>query len=200
MPDDALTINEASPGGCGGVAQTAELQDLRWFAEEVHPHEASLRAYLRGAFPVVRDVDDVVQESFLRTWRIRESQRIRSARAFLFQVAKRIALDLTRRDRRAPFTPVTDIAALPVCESRPNGAEAVGAQEKLLLVADAIEALPSRCRQVVILRKLQGVPQKEVAARLGLAEKTVEAQLARGIARLEEFLRRRGVTGWYADE
>ncbi len=70
----------------------------------------------------------------------------------------------------------------------------------LRFVADAIEALPSRCRQVVILRKLKGVPQKEVATRLGLSEKTVEAQLARGLARLEEFLRRRGVNGWYADE
>ncbi len=111
-----------------------------------------------------------------------------------------MALDLVRRDRRAPFQPVTDLTALPALESAPNGAEAAGAQEMLRFVADAIEALPSRCRQVVILRKLQGVPQKEVATRLGLSEKTVEAQLARGLARLEEFLRRRGVNGWYADE
>jgi RNA polymerase sigma-70 factor (ECF subfamily) len=89
---------------------------------------------------------------------------------------------------------------LPVLESGPNAAEAAGVQEKLHLIADAIEALPSRCRQIVILRKLQGMPQKEVAARLGLSEKTVEAQLSRGIARLESFLRRNGVSGWYADE
>jgi RNA polymerase sigma-70 factor (ECF subfamily) len=149
---------------------------------------------------VVRDVDDVVQESFLRTWRTRESQRIRSARAFLFQVARRVALDLVRRDRRAPFQAVTDLTALPTLESGLNGAEAAGVQEKLHLVADAIEALPPRCRQVVILRKLQGVPQKQVAAQLGLSEKTVESQLSRGIARLEEFLRNRGVGGWYGEE
>jgi hypothetical protein len=48
----------------------------RWFAEEVQPHEASLRAYMRGAFPMVRDVDDVVQESYLRVWRARAAQPI----------------------------------------------------------------------------------------------------------------------------
>lgn len=200
LPDDSLTTAPATPGGCSGVRTAAELQDLRWFAEEVHPHEPCLRAYLRNAFPVVRDVDDVVQESFLRTWRTRESQPIRSARAFLFQVARRIALDLLRRNRRAPFEAVTDLAALPALETAPSGAEAVSVQERLHLVADAVEALPPRCRQVVILRKLQGVSQREVAARLGLAEKTVEAQLARGIARLEDYLRRRGVRGWYGDE
>jgi RNA polymerase sigma-70 factor (ECF subfamily) len=200
MPDESLTITPAVQDGCGVVRPASELQDLRWFVEEVHPHERSLRAYLRDAFPVVRDVDDVVQESFLRTWRIRESQRIRSARAFLFQVARRVALDFVRRDRRAPFKEVTDLSALPAMESGLNGAEAASVQEKLHCVADAIEALPSRCRQVVVLRKLQGVPQKEVAARLGLSEKTVEAQLSRGMARLEQFLRRRGVKGWYGDE
>jgi hypothetical protein len=42
-----------------------------WFAEEVQPHDAQLKAYLRGAFPAVRDVEDVVQESYLRVWRAR---------------------------------------------------------------------------------------------------------------------------------
>lgn len=197
MPDDSIPIAHATSSGCSGVGSTAELQDVRWFTEEVHPHERSLRAYLREAFPVVRDVDDVVQESFLRTWRTRGTQPIRSARAFLFQVARRVALDLVRRDRCAPFKPVTDLTSLPVLESAPDGAEAAGVQEKLHLVADAIEALPARCREVVILRKLQGVPQKEVAARLGLSEKTVEAQLSRGIARLEDYLRRRGSSEWF---
>jgi RNA polymerase sigma-70 factor (ECF subfamily) len=75
--------------------------------------------------------------------------------------------------------------------------DAIAAREKLLMLADALESLPPRCREVVILRKLQHVPQREVALRLGLAEKTVEAHLARGIARCEKFLRERGVRGWY---
>lgn len=169
----------------------------RWFSEEVHPHEASLRAYLRGAFPAVRDVEDVVQESYLRIWRTRAAQPVRSARAFLFRVARNLALDLVRRNQVAPFSPVRDLEGLSVLDHDSNPARALDTREKLMMLADAIEALPARCREVVILRKIQGLSQRDVATQLGLAEKTVEAQLARGISRCEAFLRQRGVRGCY---
>lgn len=47
-------------------------ETAHWFTEHVHPHDAQLKAYLRGAFPAVRDVEDVVQESYLRVWRVRD--------------------------------------------------------------------------------------------------------------------------------
>jgi RNA polymerase sigma-70 factor (ECF subfamily) len=169
----------------------------RWFAEEVHPHENSLRAYLRGSFPAVRDVDDVVQESFLRAWRARAGQPVRSAKAFLFRIARNLALDLVRRDHASPVQRVRDLEAIAVLDHDCSPVQAAVVQEKLMMLADAIEALPPRCREVLILRKLQNLPQRAVAEQLGLTEKTVEAQLARGIARCEAYLRRRGVRGWY---
>jgi RNA polymerase sigma-70 factor (ECF subfamily) len=125
---------------------------------------------------------------------------VRSARAFLFRIARNLALDLVRRDRASPVTAVRDLAALPVLHHEDSPARTIEVREKLLKLADAIEALPPRCREVVILRKLQNLPQREVATRLGLAEKTVEAQLARGLARCEDFLRQRGVRSWYDHE
>ena len=44
-------------------------EENRWFSEEVYVHEPSLRAYLRTQYPFAPDIDDVVQESFLRLWR-----------------------------------------------------------------------------------------------------------------------------------
>src|SRR5580693_2470646 len=64
--------------------QASSVEQIRWFTEEVHPHEPSLRAYLNGSFPTVRDLDDVVQESYLRIWQARAAYPIGSARAFLF--------------------------------------------------------------------------------------------------------------------
>lgn len=168
-----------------------------WFSEEVQPHEAHLKTYLRCQFPTVRDVEDVVQESYLRIWRARAAHPVRSARAFLFQVARHLALDTVRRDRVSPLVAVRDFAGLSVLESGPDAAEQASVSERFHLLADAIESLPRRCREVVILRKLQSVPQRDVAARLGITEKTVEVQLARGIARCEDYLRRRGVEACY---
>ena len=175
-------------------ASAAAENDARWFTEEVHPHDAQLKAYLRSSFPAVRDVEDVVQESYLRIWRSRAAQPIHSARAFLFKVARHVALNLVARQRASPVIGVGDLAALPVLEDRPGVVETVGKNEKLRLLVQALATLPPRCREVTILRKLKGVPQKQVAAQLGIAEKTVEEQVARGVKRCENYLRRRGVT------
>src|SRR3954471_24912441 len=74
----------------------------RWFANEVHAHDGQLRAYLRGTYPAVRDVDDVVQESYLRTWKARLAHPIASTKSFLFQVARNLAVDVVRRKQSAP--------------------------------------------------------------------------------------------------
>jgi len=178
----------------------SNTEHTRWFSEEVRPHERSLRSYLRGAFPAVRDVDDVVQESYLRIWKARMAHPIDSSRAFLFTVARHLALDWVRRERVAPIEAVGDLAALSVVQEGPGVAEAASLHEKIELLAEAVARLPARCREIVILRKLQGVPQREVAARLGLSEKTVEVQVARGVRRCEDYLRKRGVGSFHDHE
>jgi RNA polymerase sigma-70 factor (ECF subfamily) len=163
----------------------------RWFADEVQPHDAKLRAYVRGRFPGVRDVDDVVQESYLRLWKARALQPIRSAKSFLFQIASNLAIDTVRRHRSSPIDDVTDFAALFVMDDRPDAAASAARQQEIELLVEAIDALPDRCREIFILRKLRGVSQKDIAARLGLSEQTVQVQAARGLRRIAERLRRR---------
>jgi RNA polymerase sigma-70 factor (ECF subfamily) len=172
-----------------------ESEKARWFVEEVRPHENSLRSYLRGAFPAVRDVDDVVQESYLRIWRARTQLPIQSAKAFLFKIARHLALDRVRRERISPIIAVTDFGALTALEGRPDAADAACLSHDTMILAQAIESLPPRCREIVILRKLRGVSQKDIAAQLGISEQTVQVQAARGLKRCEEFLRKRGVRG-----
>jgi RNA polymerase sigma-70 factor (ECF subfamily) len=169
-------------------------EQLRWFAENVQPHDAPLKAYLRNSFPTVRDVDDVVQESYLRVWKARATQPIASARGFLFKVARNIALNFVARQRISPLTDVGDLTALPVVDEGRDVAEIAARNETRRLLVEALAALPPRCREITILRKFKSVPQKEIAAQLGISEKTVEEQVARGVRRCEEYLRRRGVT------
>lgn len=166
-------------------------EQARWFAEEVHAHDSQLKAYLRGSFPAVRDVEDVVQESYLRIWKARAAQPIRSAKAFLFTVARRLALDHVRSQRRSPIVAVTDLSHLFVLESAPNARETAATAEEIALLVEAVDSLPARCREIFILRRLQGVPQKDIAARLGLSEQTVQVQAARGVRRCTDFIQRR---------
>ena len=171
----------------------AAQETAQWFAHEVRPHEAALRGWLRRAFPSVRDADDVVQESFLRLWKARAAHPILCAKAFLFRVARHVALDSVVAQKRSPIEAVGNLAELPVVEEKADVIEAISANEKVRMVATALVRLPPRCREVVMLRKLRGLSRAEVAARLGISEKTVDEQLARGIGKLEAILRAQGV-------
>jgi RNA polymerase sigma factor (sigma-70 family) len=172
----------------------------RWFTEEVQPHEPALRAYLHRRFPEARDVDDLVQESYLRVLRARETGPIASAKAYLFTTARHLALALFRRPKIFSHIPVTDPAASGIIQEGADVIEQVSTTQEVALLLDAIDALPNRCREIFILRKLQSLSQKEIAAQLGLSEQTVQVQVGRGARKCAEFLRRRGVTGRFGHE
>lgn len=184
---------ESEPPAAAG--QTA----ANWFSDEVHAHDSQLKAYLRGSFPAVRDVDDVVQESYLRMWKARASTPIQSAKAFLFRIARNVAVDLLRRDRASPIEPVVHLDGLNVLEDRPDAAESAGRQERVQLITEAIASLPPRCREIFVLHQIKGLSRKETAERMGLSDRTVAVQTTRGIKRLAEFMRKRGVNGLFEE-
>lgn len=190
-PTSQVSASSAAPSA--GATEPPGIDQARWFIEEVHCHDSQLKAYLRGSFPSVRDLDDVVQESYLRIWKARATQSIRSAKGFLFQVARHVVLDLIRHERVAPIQAVTDLTGLRVLDGKPDAAEAACSREEILLLADAIETLPARCREVFILRKIRQIPQKQIASVLGISVQTVQVQVLRGMKRCEKFLSRRGL-------
>lgn len=180
--------------------QAAPANHTQWFNEQVQPHEPALRSYLRTSFPALRDLDDVVQESYVRVWRRHISRPIQSTKAFLFTVARRLVFDGLRRERRSPIETTADVAALSAADARATVVDHLSEAEKVDLLVMAIDALPARCREVVILRKLQLVPQREVAAQLGISEKGVEIQLARGLSRCRTFFAERGMYSLFGDD
>ena len=197
----SLAFFVSSPTSASEQVPAANPAQARWFAEEVHAHDSSLKNYLRHSFPTVRDVEDVVQESYLRVWKRQTLRPITavtgsvkaSVKGFLFQVARRLALDLIRRERASPIDRATDFARLSVVENRAGTHDTVCTNQEFELLLAAIDTLPGRCREVVILRKLHGLSPAEVAQQLGISEETVHVQARRGLQRVQEFLRRHGV-------
>ena len=70
---------------------------VRWFNEQVHPHESALRAFLSKRFPSLPDHDDLVQETYIRLMRVEDPRRLIYPKAFLFTTARNAAIDLIRR-------------------------------------------------------------------------------------------------------
>jgi RNA polymerase sigma factor (sigma-70 family) len=174
------------------------LDSAQWFKQEVHAHDGQLKSWLKGTYPSARgEVDDIVQESYLRIWKRQAAKPIASAKAFLFQIARRLALDTIRKNGNSPLDQVGDLAASRVIDGRPNAAEILISRDMLAHLADAIAALPERPREVLLLHKIKGLPQKEVAAQLGLSERTVEKYCLKGMVGCEAFLRDRGILGFF---
>lgn len=167
-------------------------EQSRWFAEEVQPHEPALRAYLLARFPSLSDHDDLVQEAYSRLLRAQAAGKVRYARALLFTTARNAALDLFRR-RRVPLETVTDDRELAVLDEQLDAADLVGQQQELDILAEAVRALPNRCRQVIMLRYLDGLSYKEIALQLGISPETVKVHMAKGMRRCAEFFQQRGL-------
>lgn len=165
----------------------------QWFKDEVQPHESALRSYLRGAFPNFLDIDDLVQESYARLIKTRETGKVSHIKAFLFTTARNVALDIFRRRKVVSIEGVSDLNNLHAAADLPDAGENASRQQELDLLAEAVRGLPERCRQVMTLRLLYGVPTKEIASRLGISDKTVKAQLAKGTRRCADFFEHRGI-------
>lgn len=176
-PTEQLTFNDQS----------------RWFAEEVLPHEQPLRSYLRQSLPTLADVDDLVQDCFARMMRAKTTGTVRSPKPLLFAIARNAVRDFIQRKGRAELVPIAEnFDHLPVLAAEGDVVESVCRRQEIALLTEAIQALPERCREVLLLRKIKGLPQKEIAELLGIAEHTVEALAAKGTRRCADYLRAQG--------
>ncbi len=162
----------------------------RWFAVHVLPHEAMLRAWLRGRFRSESDIDDVVQEAYIRLLREREKAEVASPKAFLFAVARNLALDRQRHRAVSQAKSLAENDAPDVFDEGPDVRETVARNQELELLTEAIQTLPDRCRQIFTLRKVYGLSQSQIAERLGVSENTVSAQLTIGVKKCMEFMQR----------
>jgi RNA polymerase sigma-70 factor (ECF subfamily) len=163
--------------------------ETAWFSEKLRPHEPALRGYLRSRFPSL-DADDVLQESYLKLLRAGARTPIACTRAYLFAIARNTALTLFRRARLFSPTPINELPNSLVLEDAADAAAITQRHQQLDLVAAAIAGLPGRCRAIVTLAVVDGLTHNEIAARLGLAPATVRVQVARGVRRIAEHLRR----------
>lgn len=168
-------------------------EQARWFAEEVKPYEPALRAYLLKRFPSLPDHDDLVQETYTRLLRARESGRLTFAKAFLFTAARNVAIDMFRRRRTVAHEPLSEFEELPALDEAPGVVDRLDRQQRLDLLIEAVASLPERCRQVMMLRHLDGLAYKDIAERLGISPETVKVHMVKGVRDCTAFFRKHGM-------
>ncbi|MGO1070948.1 RNA polymerase sigma factor [Lysobacter sp. CA199] len=157
-----------------------------WFASEILVHEQALVHYLRRCWPRADEVHDLRQEVYVRVYEAAGHARPHQPKSFLFATARHLMTDRQRRERVVSIEPVGDFESLNVLIDEVSPERRLSARQNLRRLADAFDCLPERCREVVWLRRVEELSQKQVAQRMGITEKTVEKQIAKGMRLLAE--------------
>lgn len=161
--------------------QGNRLRIMQWVVREVLVHEPALRTWLKRA-AIGSDIEDVIQESYCRISNLKDISHIRNGRAYLFTTARMIVLERIRRSRVVNIETIAELETLQnMCES-PSPEDEVIVRNYLEHVQKLIDELPERCRRIFRMRKVDGLSQREVAMRLGIAEHTVENDVAKGLS------------------
>ena len=154
---------------------------VAWVGSNIVPHEPDLRARLRRMAVPEAEIGDIVQDAYLAISRLDSVAHIRSGRAYFFTTARSALLQRVRRERIVRIESLSEADALVIADDDPGPERHASARQELERVRGLIAALPLPCREIFELRRIQGVPQREIAARLGIPEHTVEAQAVRGL-------------------
>ncbi len=159
-----------------------------WFSQHLFPYESALLTVARRMTGNRETARDIVQETYADMLTGDKWRSVLNPRAYAMRALRNYALTFLQRARVVPIELIANMETLPHVDQSPDAHELLSAKEKRDLLLKAIEALPPKCRQVVKLRRLREMPQKEIAKHLGIAESSVEKHLARGMQLIAEYL------------
>ncbi|NQZ21530.1 MAG: RNA polymerase sigma factor [Colwellia sp.] len=136
------------------------------------------------------DIDDIVQETFIRTYEADLKQEIKYARSFMLTTAKNLALNHINKWDNKYNDSIEDFAYPTVELTSPPFEEQFESKERFLLFCRATEQLTDIVRKTFILKKVYGFSQKEIAHFLQLSESTVEKHVAKGLLKCAQYMER----------
>ena len=144
--------------------------------------ESALKRYLGRFVYRSEDIDDMMQETFLRAYKATDARDIDYPKAYLFRVAKSVAVrELSKKAHQ--MTDYLEEAKYEEAQSQATLEQEIEADEKIDLYCDAIAELPPQCRRVFLMRKYQGMSHKDIARELNISVGAVEKQVTLGIKR-----------------
>lgn len=143
-----------------------------------------------------KEVEDIVQETYVRVCQIENKDAVREPRSFLFRTARNLALDHVKR-AESRLTAGTDaIDEVPAANFMSSSEvdstyTQVVSDEEFVLFCEAVRELPKQCRRAFILKKVYGYTLKEIMVEMGIGQPTVETHIVNGTKKCVQYLRDR---------
>lgn len=175
---------QASKVGSGRLGSEPASDLLSAFEK----HHSALKRFIARYLSSQHDIEDVAQESFLRAFKAGMDYDVRQPKSFLFRIAKNVAVSQLRLKSQQITDYIEDQSNAELMCDEWTLEDDLIARERLGVHCDAVAALSPQSRRVYILRKVHGLSHKEIAARMGIGQKTVEKHLYKGIAACDNYV------------
>jgi RNA polymerase sigma-70 factor (ECF subfamily) len=152
-------------------------------------HRARLEAFVGRRTGDADIAADLTQEAFIRLARLPDVEKVKNPAGFLFTIAANLARDHNRRATRWQRLD-GGVAGDTHPSQEPDAEAVVGAREEAALLKAAIGALPDKARAMFVLFHVDGLSYREIAARTGATERSVEYHLCRSLEQCRAYVRR----------
>lgn len=159
-----------------------------WFVREVLPLERALTAYLRRNWRVAEDVFELRQDLYEHALIGARRELPANARAYMYTLARNHLINQAKRARIVSFEIIADLDSENTEFDLFDTERALTARDELRHAKAGIDKLPPRCREVIRLRKLDGLSTQEAAAVLGVSTETIRQQLKYGMKALIDHM------------
>ena len=134
------------------------------------------------------DIEDIRQDIYARVLDAAMREIPEKAKPFVLTTARNYLIDRVLHERIVPIDTVADLDAFGVATEVPGPDRNVIARDELRILQGALERLPPRCREAVILRRIEGLSRREIAERMGVSENTVADHIRTGMGVLADRL------------
>lgn len=165
------------------------LRDVdRWFCQQVSPHEGLFLSRARRMVGDAETARDLVHDAYAKVLIGETWKSISHPKAYVLRIIYNLGLNLIRDARVVPMQQLAARETLLHADSTPDAFQTVAGRQAFDRLLDALEALPSQCRRVVVLRRIHEMAPRDIAQEMGLSLSTVEKHLAKGLALLADML------------
>ena len=164
-----------------------------WFLNQVFRHRTALHRYLRRFTSGAEDVEDLMQETYVRVYALPDYHAVESPKALLFRIAHNLAVERARRQKNQATDSMADLEPLSVYSSEAPADEQIDARRRFESFCAAVDRLPPLCRRVFVLRKVYKLSHAEISEVLGVSHSTIEKHVAKGLVRCRDYLREVGL-------
>lgn len=136
------------------------------------------------------DIDDIVQETFVRSYEANLKQEIKYARSYMLKTAQNLAFNHNAKWDNKFNDSIEDFVEPPVELTSATFEDDYESKERFLSFCRATDQLSGSVRKCFILKKVYGLSQKEIAQYLQLSESTVEKHVAKGLLKSVQYMQK----------